>query len=112
MAYKLFYAFVFTTTTFELVWFLMWFLFDISFASVAITSAYPRHERRIVVVRLFGLLGTSIGFLYVVCKFWLDEREQVTAYWTGALLATPIGWTQLALLIYRGDTKGQSLEIW
>ena len=75
MAYELFYAFVCTTTSFELVCFLMWFLFDISFASVAITSAYPQRERRSVVLRLTSLLVSGVGFLYMVCKFWPDERE-------------------------------------
>jgi hypothetical protein len=58
--------------------------------------------------------GTAMGIwiLWACGKVWPDEREQLTAYWTGALLELPIGWYQVYLLLRRGDTKGQSLEIW
>ena len=54
----------------------------------------------------------GVAFLRVLAAVWPDEREQVTAYWTGILLQLPIGWTSVYLLLSRGDAKGQSLEIW
>lgn len=115
MAYEIYYSFVCTSTTFEFICFLFWFLFDVSFATVAVMNAYPTHgphRRLIVTARIVGLVAAGVAFLHMLCKLYPDDREQITAYWTGALLETPIGWGSLYLLIKRGDTKGQSLEIW
>lgn len=112
MAYEIFYAWTTTSTTFERVCFFVWFLMDASFAEVAVYSAYPPAERGATSRRL--VIGTLLGvaFLYGLCQVYPDEREQVTGYWTGALLEMPIGWGQIYYLLRRGDTKGQSLEIW
>jgi hypothetical protein len=60
------------------------------------------------------VVGTVLGiwFLWGYGRLWRDEREQLTAYWTGPLLELPIGWSQAYLLLKRRDTKGQYLGIW
>ncbi|PPJ60279.1 hypothetical protein CBER1_01264 [Cercospora berteroae] len=112
MAYEIYYAFATTTTTFERLSFLVWFLLDVSFATVAVFSAYDPNRRKVVAGRLVGGVIAGLGFLHVLCQYFPDEREQVTAYWTGLLLQLPIGWGSLYLLLTKRDTKGHSLEIW
>lgn len=112
MAYEVYYAVVTTTTRFERFAFFAWFLLDAAFACVAIGRAYPRAVRGAMASWLVaGVLG-GVGMLRVLGWYWPDEREQVTAYWTGLALQLPIGWGSVVLLMKRGDTKGQSLEIW
>lgn len=118
MAYELYYAVIMTSSgssrmaRFERLGFLVWFAMDVVFVSVAICSAYPKQEWG----RMVGFLvvGTVIGVgtLKWLGQVWPDEREQVTAYWTGIALQVPISWGSLILLLQRRDTKGQSLEIW
>ncbi|KAF2181302.1 hypothetical protein K469DRAFT_589944 [Zopfia rhizophila CBS 207.26] len=112
MAYEIYYAFVTTSTRFERFSFLTWFLLDVSFAAVAVTSLYPYGGRGMITGKLFIGALVGIGFLYTLCRYFPDDREQVTAYWTGILLQLPVGWGSIYLLLKRGDTKGQSLEIW
>ncbi|KAJ4291906.1 hypothetical protein N0V90_009803 [Kalmusia sp. IMI 367209] len=112
MAYELYYAIVMTSSKFEFASFLVWFLMDASLASIAIWKAYAREKRGRMVQQLAGGVLVGIGVLRVLGAVWPDEREQVTAYWTGLVLQVPISWGSLILLLQRGDTKGQSLEIW
>lgn len=112
MAYELFYAFKTTSTTFELVCFLAWFLFDVSFASIAIYSAYPKRRQTIVIGRIVALVVAGIGFLHYLCQMYPDDREQITAFWTGVVLQLPISVVSVVLLLLRRDTRGHSLEIW
>ncbi len=112
MAYELFYAFKTTSTTFELLCFCLWFLFDATFAAVAVTNAYPKHDRGRVVVRMIGIIGVGIAILGRLCRQFPDDREQVTAFWAGVALQLPISVGSVWLLIRRQDTKGHSLEIW
>lgn len=112
MAYELFYAFRTTSTTFELLCFLAWFLFDVTFVSVAITNAYPQQQRKAVAGRTIAIVVAGIVFLQWLCGQYPDEREQVTAFWTGVILQLPISVGSVWLLVQRRDTKGQSLEIW
>merc|ERR1712113_370023 len=58
------------------------------------------------------LVAAGIGGLAWLAKVYPDEREQLTAYWTGILLQLPIGWACLYFLWRDQDTKGHSLEIW
>lgn len=112
MAYELFYAFACTSTGFEVFSFLMWFLLDFSFATVAIMASVAPGKRRRVAIRMFFGVLAGILFLRVLVAYFPDEREQVTAYWTGLLLQFPIGWGSLYLLLKDRHTKGHSLEIW
>lgn len=113
LSYEIYYAFTTTSTPFERLSFLIWFLLDLSFALIALFTAYPSSRRKVVGSRLF--LGTLLGltFLHFLCRKFPDEREQVTAYWTGLLLQLPIGWGSLIHLLKKDNgTKGHSLEIW
>lgn len=112
MAYEIFYAYATTTTTFERISFSMWFLLDFTFAAVTILSTRAPGTRSPVVARMiFGVIA-CLAFFWKVAQIWPDEREQITAYWTGLALQFPIGWGSLYLLIKNWDTKGHSLEIW
>ncbi|RAK85276.1 hypothetical protein BO79DRAFT_201449 [Aspergillus costaricaensis CBS 115574] len=112
LAYELFYAVVTTTTTFELLAFLAWFLLDVGFVAVAILRAHEKRDRAWLVRRIVGFVLAGMGVLKGLTMLWPDEREQVTAYWTGILLQMPIGWICLATLWKEWNTKGHSLEIW
>ena len=111
MAYELYYAVVMTESTIELSCFIAWFAFDAAFATVAIINAYPRDRRFATMIRMVVGVLTGIVFFHLICRAFPDEREQVTAYWTGWLLETPIGWGSLVKL-WQGDARGQSLEVW
>ncbi|RHZ56584.1 uncharacterized protein CDV56_104820 [Aspergillus thermomutatus] len=112
MAYEIFYAFATTSTRFEKLAFLAWFELDLSFTIVALQKAHTPAERR--VIRRNMILGclAGISFLWMLTQMYPDEREQVTAYWTGIILQLPIGWMCLYQLWKDHSTKGHSLEIW
>lgn len=112
MAYEIFYAFTTTSTRFEKLAFLAWFELDLSFVIVALQKAHTPGERR--VIRRNMILGCLAGitFLWMLTRRYPDEREQVTAYWTGIILQLPIGWVCLYQLWKDHSTKGHSLEIW
>ncbi|KAK5125291.1 hypothetical protein LTR08_005368 [Meristemomyces frigidus] len=112
MAYEVYYAFTTTSTTFERFCFLVWFIMDAGFVAVAIRSAYPSHRRNTVAGRMAVSTLVGVALLHLLCQYYPDEREQLTAFWTGVLLELPIGWGSVYVLLHRGDTKGQSLEIW
>ncbi|PLB40354.1 uncharacterized protein BDW47DRAFT_123848 [Aspergillus candidus] len=112
MAYELYYAVVTTTTTFERLAFLAWFMLDISFVATALRGAHAPRERWPLLRNILGLAVASlVGLKYLGMAF-PDEREQMTAYWTGILLQFPIGYVCLGLLWSDADTRGHSLEIW
>ena len=114
LSYELHYAVVMTSTAFELGCFLMWFLFDLAFVGVAIASdtRYAGQARRLVVGKMIAGTIAGFGFYHWACTIWPDEREQVTAYWTGWLLQFAISLGTLIILLRDGDVRGQSLEIW
>jgi hypothetical protein len=112
MAYEIYYAYVCTTTNFQRACFFVWFLFDITFVTVALKYAYGEGERKRAVGKLAWQVPVWMGFLWVLGRVWEDEREQKTAFWTGLYLELPIGWGQIYYLVRNESTKGQSLEIW
>ncbi|KAL5113851.1 hypothetical protein ACEQ8H_008271 [Pleosporales sp. CAS-2024a] len=112
MAYEMYYAYVCTTTTVQRACFFVWFLFDMTFVTVALRYAYSDAERSKTVAKLAWQVPACMGFLWACGVYWPDEREQKTAFWTGLYLELPIGWAQLYYLIQNRGTKGQSLEIW
>ncbi|OAL03600.1 hypothetical protein IQ06DRAFT_302559 [Phaeosphaeriaceae sp. SRC1lsM3a] len=112
MAYEIYYAYVCTTTTFQRACFFVWFLFDITFVTVALKYAYKDGERRRTIWKLVWQVPAWTVFLYVLGQMWPDEREQKTAFWTGLYLELPIGWGQVYYLVKNESTRGQSLEIW
>ena len=112
MAYELFYAFTTTSTTVERSAFLVWFSFDVIFVAVALMSAYSPERRSTAVLGLIASVILGVMFLEWLCRVFPDEREQVTAFWTGVILQFPISWDSLVLLGHRWDTRGHSLDIW
>lgn len=90
----------------------MWFLLDLTFAVVTILSTRAPGTRVPVVKRMILGVLVSLAFFWKVAQMYPDEREQITAYWTGLALQFPIGWGSLYLLIKNGNAKGHSLEIW
>lgn len=112
MAYEIFYAFRTTTTTTEKLTFLGWFELDISFAILAIRHAHgPGHRKPLVRNMFLAILG-GLALLEQLTRWYPDDREQVTAYWTGIILQFPIGYACVITLWMDHDTAGHSLEIW
>ena len=112
MAYELFYAFVTTTTAFEFWAFIIWFTCDVAFVAIALIAAYPQTKRLTIVFRTTVGVVLGVGFLNYLSTLYPDDREQVTAFWTGVVLQFPISWGSLFLLLWKQDTRGHSLEIW
>ncbi|GAB7362693.1 hypothetical protein MBLNU230_g3001t1 [Neophaeotheca triangularis] len=112
MAYESFYATVIPSTSFERACFFVWFLFDVAFTAVAIKTAYPPERRRGVLVRMVVGFGLCLAFLKWLTQQFPDEREQVTAFWTGVALQFPISVGSVVLMIWERDVRGHSLEIW
>lgn len=112
MAYEIFYACVVTDTAFERAAFLVWFLCDFIFAVVAVRVAYPPAMRSWMALKLSAGVSAGLLFFRFLTAAFPDEREQVTAYWTGWLLQLPIGWGSLFLLLRDRTLRGHSLEIW
>jgi hypothetical protein len=112
MAYELFYAFIIPSTWLERLAFLGWFELDITFAFIAIRHAHKPEERWPLARNIFLACITGIACLYQLTQWFPDEREQVTAYWTGILMQLPIGYCCLITLWKDHDTAGHSPEIW
>ncbi|PWY86704.1 hypothetical protein BO70DRAFT_378382 [Aspergillus heteromorphus CBS 117.55] len=112
LAYELFYAFATTSSRFEVLAFLAWFVLDLGFVGVALWRAHAAQERRVLGARMLAFVGLGVAALKAATVCWPDEREQVTAFWSGILLQLPIGWVCLGELISEGDTRGQSLDVW
>lgn len=112
LSYELFYAFTTTSTTFEKASFLIWFALDVIFTTTAVISTYRPGQRRKIAVQIFGGFVICVVALHILSLAFPDERQQVTAYWTGILLQLPIGWVSVYLLLKHRDTKGHSIEIW
>lgn len=85
-------------------------MLDITFATVAIMT-YPPKRRRNVLASMVLLLVAGLVTLQVLMQTYPDEREQVTAYWTGLAIQLPVEWESVYLMLSRGNTKGHSLEI-
>ncbi|KAI7709374.1 hypothetical protein KC353_g10402 [Hortaea werneckii] len=111
MAYEFYYAFATTSTNFERGCFLMWYMLDIVFVWVASHCAYPPSQSKSVMLRTYIGAALGVGFFHLLCQIFPDERQQVTAYWTGLLIQFPCGYASLYLMMTRG-MEGQSAEIW
>ncbi|GIJ84973.1 hypothetical protein Asppvi_003828 [Aspergillus pseudoviridinutans] len=112
MAYELFYAFTTTSTLFEKLVFLAWFELDLSFVIVALHVAHSLGEQQVLLRNMSLGCLTGIAFLWMLTQNYPDERQQITAYWTGIILQLPIGWICLHQLWKNHSTQGHSLEIW
>lgn len=112
MAYELYYSFTTTSTNTERLCFLGWFELDITFVILTLRRVYTAEQRPKLARNMVIWFFLGIGILVGLARLYPDDREQVTAYWTGILLQLPIGWACLYFLWRDQDTKGHSLEIW
>ncbi|KAJ0414052.1 hypothetical protein BJY00DRAFT_321327 [Aspergillus carlsbadensis] len=112
LAYEVYYAFATTSTRLERVCFLIWFEFDLAFVGIALWHVHERTQWRRIVLEM-GLYSTlAVAGLKYLGILYPDDREQVTAYWTGILLQLPVGWIYLYRLLADHSTRGHSLEMW
>ncbi|KAI7475392.1 hypothetical protein KC351_g10111 [Hortaea werneckii] len=107
MAYEFYYAFATTSTNFERGCFLMWYMLDIVFVWVASHCAYPPSQSKSVMLRTYIGAALGVGFFHLLCQIFPDERQQVTAYWTGLLIQFPCGLTR-----YFGCVTAYLVFIW
>ena len=112
MAYELFYAFTTTTTFFERASFLVWFELDLTFAILAVRRAHSPNQRWPIARNMILVFLAAVALLVQLTRWYPDDREQFTAYWTGILLQFPIGYCYIYSLWRDHDLSGQSLEIW
>lgn len=112
MAYELYYAFATTTTRLERICFLVAFQLDIPLIAIGLWHGYgPGQRKRIagemLVYFIIALAGLRyLGYLYP------NDREQITAYWSGILMELPTGWVWAYGLVKHRSLRGHSLEIW
>ncbi|KFY32786.1 hypothetical protein V495_08738 [Pseudogymnoascus sp. VKM F-4514 (FW-929)] len=112
LSYEFFYALTTTSTTFERTCFLAWLGLDVLFTTTAVVSTYAPGRRRTITIRIFMGFLVGVLALYVLSMTFPDDRQQITAYWTGILLELPVGWVSVYLLLKNQDTRGHSIEIW
>ncbi|KAI6941714.1 hypothetical protein KC355_g15517, partial [Hortaea werneckii] len=74
--------------------FLMWYMLDIVFVWVASHCAYPPSQSKSVMLRTYIGAALGVGFFHLLCQIFPDERQQVTAYWTGLLIQFPCGYAK------------------
>ncbi|KAJ5322532.1 hypothetical protein N7452_010821 [Penicillium brevicompactum] len=112
MAYELYYAFATTSTQLERACFLVWSQLDFVFAAITLWHVHsPNQRKRIAGEMLVYCVAAIAGFRYLG-HLYPDDREQVTAYWTGILLQLPVGWVFAYKLVKDRSLLGHSLEIW
>lgn len=56
--------------------------------------------------------GLALLGLRGLCHLYPDERQQVTAYWTGIILQLPVGWVYCYWLLKNRSLLGHSIEMW
>lgn len=85
---------------------------DFTFAAITIRSTIRPAKRWACITKM--ILGFVIGIVILkgLSIIYPDDREQLTAYWTGILLQLPVSVGSLWLLLKDQHTKGHSLEIW
>ncbi|KAL2837766.1 hypothetical protein BJY01DRAFT_220566 [Aspergillus pseudoustus] len=113
LAYEFYYAFTTTSTLTERACFLIWFALDLAFVGLALWQVYsPAQRHRIVTEMAMLYFPLALGALKCLSTLYPDERQQVTAYWTGIFLQLPVGWVYVYRLLADRSTRGQSLEVW
>lgn len=112
MAYELYYAFATTSTQFEFWCFMVWFLLDLFGTVAAQFVIVPPSKRTASMIKSTVGFLICLGLLHALTRTFPDDREQLTAYWTGIILQFPVGWVSVYLLLKHRNTKGHSLEIW
>jgi hypothetical protein len=112
MAHEVYYASATTSTQLERICFLVWFECDLAFVSIALWHVYDRSQRRRIISEMALYFSLAVAAMKYLGVLYPDDREQMTAYWTGLLLQLPVGWIYLYRLLADRSTRGQSLEIW
>ncbi|KAL2788212.1 hypothetical protein BJX66DRAFT_327307 [Aspergillus keveii] len=112
MAHEVYYAFTTTSTRLERICFLFWFECDLAFVSIALWHVYDRSQWRRIISEMALYFSLAVSALKYLGLLYPDDREQITAYWTGLLLQLPVGWIYLYRLLADRSTRGHSLEIW
>ncbi|KAL4912754.1 hypothetical protein BDW62DRAFT_193948 [Aspergillus aurantiobrunneus] len=112
LAYELYYAFATTSTQFEVICFLVWFELDLTFVGLVLWHLYGRDQAKRIAGEMAIYFLLALGGLKYLCYLYPDERDQVTAYWTGILLQLPVGWVYVYRLLVDRSTLGHSFEIW
>ena len=79
---------------------------------LALWRVYGRDQRKRIAGEMFVYCVTALAGLRYLCHLYPDDREQVTAYWTGILLQLPAGWVYAYGLVKHRSLLGHSLEIW
>jgi hypothetical protein len=92
--------------------FLVWFGLDLAFITEVVLCVYAPGQRLAVTKKISTGFVASFSILWALTAIFPDDRQQLTAYWTGILLELPVGWVSVYLLIHNRDTKGHSIEIW
>ncbi|KAJ9492153.1 hypothetical protein VN97_g1093 [Penicillium thymicola] len=112
LAYELYYAFATTSTRLEIICFLVWFQLDLAFVAIALWRVYGPDQRKRIAGEMLVYCITALAGLRYLGYLYPDDREQVTAYWTGILLQLPAGWVYVYGLVKHRSLLGHSLEIW
>ena len=112
LAYELYYAFATTSTRLERICFLAWFELDLTFVALALWRVYRPDQRKRIAGEMFIYCITALAGLRYLGYLYPDDREQITAYWTGILLQLPVGWVYVYGLVKHRSLLGHSLEIW
>jgi hypothetical protein len=92
--------------------FLVWFGLDIAFTTEVVLCVYAPGQRLAIIEKIISGFLAGLLILCTLTAIFPDERQQLTAYWTGILLELPVGWVSVYLLLHNRDTKGHSIEIW
>lgn len=79
---------------------------------IALWRVYGPGQRKRIAAEMFVYCVTALAGLRYLCSLYPDDREQVTAYWTGILLQLPAGWVYAYGLVKHRSLLGHSLEIW
>ncbi|OQD66513.1 hypothetical protein PENPOL_c004G06793 [Penicillium polonicum] len=112
LAYELYYAFATTSTRLERICFLVWFQLDLTFVALALWRVHGPDQGKRIAGEMLVYCITALAGLRYLGYLYPDDREQITAYWTGILLQLPAGWVYVYGLVKHRSLLGHSLEIW
>ncbi|KAJ5603835.1 hypothetical protein N7537_006791 [Penicillium hordei] len=112
LAYELYYAFATTSTRLERICFLVWFELDLAFVALALWRVHGPDQGKRIAGEMLVYCITALAGLRYLGYLYPDDREQITAYWTGILLQLPAGWVYVYGLVKHRSLLGHSLETW
>lgn len=101
-----------TSTLLERTLFLVWSQLDITFIALTLWRVYGFDKGKRIAGEILVYCIAAIAFYRYLGYLYPDDREQLTAYWTGILLELPAGWVSVYTLMKNRSTLGHSLEMW